>query len=286
MENLGRTLFNNREIATAIWLALIAPFFLRQQSVRAGVKNLVLISVHPQILVALSLMLAYTILEVALLASIRAWQVGLLKDTILWFCFTGLALLMNAVTSSHKENTFLEVLRANVKVIILITFLLNTYTLPLLGELVLVPCITLFTLLATFADAKKEYHQVAKFMNGILAVAGFGLLAWAVSNAVSDWHGLAKFATLQKLALPPLLSILFTPFLFAAVLFSAYETLFTKLRIGREKNPKVIRYAKWRILRVFGLRLSKLQEFSTQNAWALTRIETRQDVDQLLAKTL
>ena len=123
-------------------------------------------------------------------------------------------------------------------------------------------------------------------MNGILAIVLFGLLAWAVSNAISDWRNLAQIETLRKLGLPPLLSLLFTPFIFTPVLFSAYETLFTELRIGREKNPDVIRYAKRRLFRVFGLRLSKLQAFSTQNAWGLARIETRQDVDQLLAQFL
>ena len=277
-------MFNNREIATAIWLLLIATYVLRYQTVRDAVKSL--FSVHPKILVLLALMLAYAIAEIALLAFFHAWHIGLLKDAILWFCFTGFTLLMNTVTSSHKENTFAAVLRDNGKVMLFITFLLNTYVLPLLRELILVPGITFVAVLAAFANGKKEDHLVANLMNGILAIVGFGLLAWAVSNAIADLRNLAQVETLQKLALPPLLSLLLTPFLFAAVLLSVYQILFTKLHIGREKNPDVIRYAKQRMLRVFGLRLAKLQAFSTQNDWALTRIETRQDVDQLLAKSL
>lgn len=277
-------MFNNREIATAIWLLLIATYVLRYQTVRDAVKSL--FSVHPKILVLLALMLAYAIAEIALLAFFHAWHIGLLKDAILWFCFTGFTLLMNTVTSSHKENTFAAVLRDNGKVMLFITFLLNTYVLPLLGELILVPGITFVAVLAAFANGKKEDHLVANLMNGILAIVGFGLLAWAVSNAIADLRNLAQVETLQKLALPPLLSLLLTPFLFAAVLLNVYQILFTKLHIGRQKNPDVIRYAKQRMLRVFGLRLAKLQAFSTQNDWALTRIETRQDVDQLLAKSL
>ncbi len=118
-------MFNNREIATAIWLLLIATYVLRYQTVRDAVKSL--FSVHPKILVLLALMLAYAIAEIALLAFFHAWHIGLLKDAILWFCFTGFTLLMNTVTSSHKENTFAAVLRDNGKVMLFITFLLNTY---------------------------------------------------------------------------------------------------------------------------------------------------------------
>ena len=59
-------MFNNREIATAIWLLLIATYVLRYETVRDAVKSL--FSVHPKILVLLALMLAYAIAEIALLA--------------------------------------------------------------------------------------------------------------------------------------------------------------------------------------------------------------------------
>ena len=167
-------MFNSREIATAIWLFPIAIYFLRHRQIRDGVKDLILLD--PKLQVLLYLMLAYTLVEVAFLASIDALHGGLIKDTILWFCLTGLALLINTMTSGQKVNIFVAVLRDNVKVILLVTFLLNTYTLPLFGELVLVPCITVVAVLATFGEAKKEHHQVAKLMNGILAIVLFGLL--------------------------------------------------------------------------------------------------------------
>ena len=124
-------MFNNREIATAIWLLLIATYVLRYQTVRDAVKSL--FSVHPKILVLLALMLAYAIAEIALLAFFHAWHIGLLKDAILWFCFTGFALLMNTVTSSHKENTFAAVLRDNGKVMLFITFFAQHLRIAIIG---------------------------------------------------------------------------------------------------------------------------------------------------------
>jgi len=77
------SLFNSREIATAIWLAPLVVVILWSSTGRGGVKSIVLIFFHARFLVTLALMLVYVVAEVVLLISIDAWHVGLLKDTTL-----------------------------------------------------------------------------------------------------------------------------------------------------------------------------------------------------------
>lgn len=260
------SLFNSREIATAIWLAPLVVVILWSSTGRGAVKSIVLIFFHARFLVTLALMLGYVVAEAVLLISIDAWHVGLLKDTTLWICLTGFALLLNTITSTQNENVFAAVLRDNVKVILFVTFLINTYTLPLFCELILVPSLMLLKALAAYAYGKEEYGHVGLIVDGVLAAVGIALLVWSAWVAISDWHNLAQVETLRKFVLPILLTILFTPYLYAAVLVSAYQTAFVRLRIGPEKDSKVVRYAKRRILRVFAFKLAKLQTFNMQSA--------------------
>ena len=66
------SLFNSREIATAIWLAPLVVVILWSSTGRGAVKSIVLIFFHARFLVTLALMLGYVVAEVVLLILIDA----------------------------------------------------------------------------------------------------------------------------------------------------------------------------------------------------------------------
>lgn len=78
-------IFNNREIATAIWIVLIFGWALFQPNVRTAFLGVIQAFFQPKILVFVGLMIIYVTAAVAGLYAVHFWNVALLKDTVLWF---------------------------------------------------------------------------------------------------------------------------------------------------------------------------------------------------------
>jgi len=274
--------FNHREIATAFWLLVLLTFALRKAEIRKSLAAVLRAFFHLKILVPVCLMVLYTATAVTLLAAIGLWNVFLLKDTIVWFCVSAMAMTIRFVTSDDAENIFHKVLTDSIKIVIVLEFIVNTYTFSLPAELIIMPVLTLIVIVDAVAGSDKEYSAVAKVTKGALTVVGFVILAIIVYHAISDLQTLHSLNTVRSIALAPLLSVLFSPFLYVMVLISKYELVFLRLDFGMEKERGLKRYARRRILMHAGFSLKKLQLLLRNHAVDLIHIQTEADVDRLV----
>ena len=145
--------FNNREIATALWLIVFIAWAMGKVDIRKSLAGVVRAFFRFKILVFVCPMLLYVAVVVTLLATIGFWKIYLLKDTIVWFCVVAIAMVMRFVTSEDSEKILLKVLSDNIKIIIFIEFLVNTYTFSLPAELVILPVVALVAALDAVASA-------------------------------------------------------------------------------------------------------------------------------------
>lgn len=274
--------FNNREIAIAFWLLVLLAWMLRTADFRKSLAGVVRAFCRFKILAAVWLMLLYVAAVVALLSAAGFWKIALLKDTIVWFCVSAMAMMMRYVTSVDAENIFHKVLVDSIKVVILLEFLANTYSFSLPAELIIVPLLTLIAMVDVVASLDRKDSAVAILTKGMQTVIGFVILAIALSRAISDLRNLQSLDTVRSIALAPLLSLLLSPFLYVMVLISKYELVFLRLDfdIGKERGLKG--YARRRIIMHAGLSLKRLQHLLGSHPADLMHIQTEADVDRLL----
>ena len=275
-------LFNNREIAIAIWLLVIFILMLFNWDIRKSLLEVIKAFFKIKILYSIFLMIAYTTGIVFVLYQINFWNISLLKDTVVWFCFTGILMSFNLVTSDTGQNLFRKIIVCNIKLVIIIEFLVNTYTFSLVGELILIPVVTFIVILEVVAKTDEEYSSVAKLMNGLQIIIGVIILIFAISNVVSDYKNFVSLDTLRNFLLAPLLTISFLPFIYFMVLFATYELLFTRLNLGYEKSKKLKRYAKREIIKQCLLSLKKVNKASSMNTYNLMHIKNEKDVDKMI----
>lgn len=276
-------MFNNREIATAIWLTLFAIWILTKSNVRSSIAGVFRAFLNWKILTCVAAMLLYIGAIVTALYAIGFWQLPMIKDTVLWFCFTAFAMVMRFSTSRDNDDIMRKVLADNLKLIIFLEFLAGAYVMSLPAELVFVPFVTFIVLLDTVAKLDEKNAVVAKFTTFLLAVIGFAILGFAVSRAIGDFQNLGTMDTVRTIAFPPLMSIAFIPFIYGLVVIVAYESIFIRLAIGRDKAPGVIRHAKRRIFFHCGLSLRRLRAFAERPLFEIMQVESNADVDRLFA---
>ncbi|MFY9254201.1 MAG: hypothetical protein WAO83_12145 [Fuerstiella sp.] len=240
---------------------------------------------HPLIVMSVLAIAVYTVAVVWLLWAVHVWHQGFVKDTILWFCFSGVVMVANFVTSKDNENIFKAVAKDNIKAVLLVEFVVNAFNFSLTGELLFVPFMTFVVLLNAVSSLRDEHKPVATLTGWVLAIIGFTLLYLSVADAIAHYQEFGNFDTLRSIVLPPLLSLLFAPFLFVFVLLTTYEQVFMRLRLGASKPRSLLWYARRRILWHFGCNLSKLKSFLSANALHLMQLQDRADVDQLLSSS-
>ena len=275
-------LFNNREIATAIWLLVIFILMLFNRELRKSFLDVFKAFFKIKILSPIFFMIAYTAGIVFVLYQINFWNISLLKDTVVWFCFIGIPISFHSVTSETGQNLFRKVIVDNIKIVIIIEFIVNTYTFSLVGELVLIPVVTFIVILEVFAKTDEKNSSVAKLQNGLLIIIGIVILIFAISNVVSDYKNFGSLDTLRNFLLAPLLTISFLPFIYLMILFATYELLFTRLNLGYEKNKKLKRYAKRKSIQHCLLSLKKVKKALNMNTYNLTYIRNEEDADKMI----
>lgn len=277
-------LFSTREIATALWFLLFFAWALCKPEIRKAIGHVAQSFIHLKILAPILLMAAYVWAIIMGLRAIEIWQADLLKDTIIWFCLGAIAMLARFATADRPGNAFRETLADSLKVVIVVEFLVNTYTFPLAAELVLVPLLSFVAMLGAIADTKKEFKAVSKALKGVQAILGMNILAAAIYRAWADWQNLESLDTLRSVALAPILSVSLLPFLYFLVLYAKYEIVFVRLNFGPPMSPGLKRYARMRILTYVGLHLGRLENLLDGHMADLVFARTESEIDQALLR--
>jgi peptidoglycan/LPS O-acetylase OafA/YrhL len=203
----------------------------------------------------------------------------MLKDTILWFVASGLALAYSFDRSSER-GWFRSAIASQLGIIVLIEYVATAYTFSLPAELALQPVLVALGLLHAVSETDSQHRPVTKLTGAVLSLAGFLIVGSAIYQA-SQAIG-ASSSTIGSIALPAVLATAFLPAAYCLHLAVAYESLFLRLRLGGPRDKAVVRYAKLQLMKALRFDVRRVRGFSKTDPMALSRVRTRQDVDDLL----
>lgn len=235
------TILSTREWATIIWAVLLLAFVLRNRECRKGIRNVIKQFFAPKLRILLEIILLYVLIITVIFFYLPLWENIYIKDIIIWFLCSGVAICMNSVSNEADEKYIKYVLKDNLKMTIILEFIMSTFTFNIWIELVIIPIITIITVMNVKAERKEEYRTVHKLLDFVLAVAGFWILYETIKIGVNEYKELNVLNTLVSFMIPIVYLILITPLEYALELYSKYETLFVRMTFKEEKNKKVKR---------------------------------------------
>jgi len=276
------SIFNTREIAIFIWLIFFCAFFLRHKKVRSSLKNVLIILFQSTFVIIFLIVLLYTELVVFILAKLNYWDFSFLKDTFIWFMVTGLVICFRAIGANKDEHYFRRILIDNLKILVIIEFIVNTQTFHILIELIIFPFLLFFGLIEVFTETDNKYAQVSKFASTITAISGFILLAFIIRSVILNFESFGTIETLKTFFLPFILTICILPLAFVIMIYSKYETLFVRLKLGNEKSKKLKRFVKWKMFLYCGLNQGKIHHVLKTDVFGLSRVQNKKEVRDLI----
>ncbi len=283
-------LFNNREIAVITWTIILVIGLILNKKIQDSffdkdLKRTLFLPIkfffNPKIIIPILLFISYISFIVFFLEEVGLWEFYLLKETILWVFFAGVISLFRFGSSRKSVSLFKETILDNIKIVIIFEFIINAYTFSFVGEMFLVPIVSIIGFVDGFSDSDDELRVIKKITSPILAVAGWGVLFFTLFQAISDFRNFGSLENLKSFILPIFLTISSLPYLYFYCLLIDYEQLFMRVEIGFENSSKFKRKIKRNIFWHCNLNLKKTNKALNMGLFNLMGIKNETDLEEM-----
>lgn len=237
-------IFNNRELASAtILVTLFIWSSYKNQNVSWALLAVIRAIIQKEIIITLVTLIFYISVIVFFLHQLGVWDIGQLKNTILWFLFVALVQVFRT-TKIQDPKSYLRVsLGDQVKLIILVQFLVAFQTFGYFTELALVSAVYVFAMCSAISAHNPSNYQAKKLFDTLLAVIGTSLLIGSFWNVYTEPNEFFTLGTLRDFLIPILLSVGVLPYIYVFYYLLVFERAFTKAKIYTECKL-LQRYAK------------------------------------------
>ncbi len=247
-------IFNNREIAIGIWVLLAIAISVFTKPGRQFFKLVFQILFCRKFGMFYIIFLSYFGLITYGLYSIGFWEASLLKETIFWVLFVELPLFVKTIQKAEGNHFFVQLIKNNITLVVIIEFILNFWTFKLLTEIIIVPIAILIGMLYALCAREKKCEQVKHFLDWVIVVFSIVVIINTTVHIFQVPNEIINETALKEFLLPILLLILNLPVVYGLALHNAYEQVFIWVKGNRAERRKIKR----KIFRFAGICLSKI----------------------------
>jgi len=236
---------------TIFWAGVALLISLRSEEIRKSYVNILAVFASRRILTVMGLMCIYIIGMVYGLYRLNLWNEGLLKNTFIWSILSATIAVFQSNKAIEDGSYFRKTILESIGLMVFLEFVLNFYDFGLVFEFIAIPILATIGAMIGYLEAKKEHKEVKNIMWSILFIYLAIATTLTIKNITADYHSLVNCTAILELLQPPLMTILFLPFVYFLVVYFAYERAY--VQIGRIFGPDLLRVAKKTALREFGL---------------------------------
>jgi len=275
---------NGREKAVIVWFLIFLFWALSQKNIRTSMLGVLKAFFQKKIITVFLAMFVYIFFIILLFSKLQIWNASLTKDTGFWILGSAFVLLMNVNNATQDDHHFKKILIDNLKLILVLEFIITLYSFNFWIEMLFVPVMFLIVAMGAVAEIKKEYLPVKKLIDYILSFIGIFLIIFAISKVIGDYQGFLTANNLRSFVLPPLMALAYIPFLYIFALIMAYEMLFVRLDIFLKNDKKLAGFAKQKIFRLCFLNLGKLNRFAKESTSDLLNLRDKNGILNLVER--
>ncbi|HLQ82708.1 MAG TPA: hypothetical protein VK121_02520 [Pseudogracilibacillus sp.] len=279
------TFFSNREIAIGIWLIIFIILILGYKKTQKDFLSILKIVFSPKLAIIYTTLLIYTCFNVFILNKIGIWEFYLIKDTVLWWLIVAIPQTGKAILHAKDKVYFIDFIKVNIRLVLLIEFIVNLYSFSLLVELIGMPVLTIIIIIQEYikkTEFKKTKTQgLEKFIEKALIVIGFIILLYSISQLYANWSSINIKNLIQEFSLPVILSISLVVYMYLFSLLSSYELMFIRLNFNKTISKDYRKTLYLKIILFCNFNLSKVKKFVSQSGILRMKIQDYNDFKTL-----
>lgn len=257
-------IFSTREIAIGIWLLIFIIFVFASSKIRKSAIDVLKAACTPKLSIPFIGMLIYAVLLVFMLTLLPIWKLIYIKDIVLWVLFAGVPSCFKAIERQIDEHYFLNMILDNLKFIVLVEFIINSFTFNIIVELIMLPAIVFIFMLDTVAGTKAEFLSLKKVTTWIITFLGLAIFWFIFKEAWSSYHNLRIVDLLVSFFIPFVFSCLYMPIAYMFAIYAKYEILFLRMSFKEPKDRVVQQNHRKAVLRACGLSYKRICRFEKE----------------------
>ena len=254
-----QSVFNNREIAIAFWVAIVVILFLFTKAGKDFLKSVISIIFCKKFVIFYFVFISFLCLVIYGLYKIEIWSPKLIKDTVFWVMFVELPLFANAIKEAKDARFFRKLIKDNIAISVVVEFLIGFWSFDLWLEISLIPLLVFVSALYAIAEREKKHKSAKRFLQGILTLLGLISFLYAIYNLICSPQEIFSIDTLKEFLLPIILLILNLPVVYGLSIYNVYEQIFIRLK-GTDKEKLKMKIS---LMLFAGINLYKLTKIRT-----------------------
>lgn len=238
---------DNREIATACWVAIAFLACLLTPHLRQPIAGVFRAVVAPQILSVFAIVATAQILATLLLWMVALWTPSQAKITFIWVVIGFFSFVNEALKLRENPITIRAQLKSALKLTLVVEFFVNLYRFPLLVELAFVPLMVVLGILLATSEQDTKFEPAKKLF---LSIAGLVGLTVALCSLYGVYQaGWRQFTPnlARDFIVPIVYGLLSIPLLWLMALYSAYQEVFVRVPLV-VNNPTLHTFTKLNLL--------------------------------------
>lgn len=276
--------FNNREIVLISYLLIFIIWALGQNKIRKSIFGVVKALFAKRIFISILCLLMYVTVIAYGLSLVYLWNISLLKDTIYWTFGVGFILMMNSDKALQEEQYFRKFVRENVKLFMILEFVLGLYVWGIITEFILTSIGIFLSILLGYTEVYVEHKKVKDFLLKIFGVIGLFYVFYSGYKVFQNFKDFENYDNFRALIFPAIMTIMFLPFAYFYVLYMHYERLFGRIDFFLKEEKTLCRFAKWRILLSVNFSMPKLKLITP--GYLFGGCKTREDIKHEIIERL
>lgn len=274
--------FNTREIASIIWVIILFTYGIWHKHFRTEVIHFLKFLVSSSKLIKwFTCITIYAVVEVYFLYYIKFWDKSLIKDTIYWWFSICIIQITNVITSKDDNSIIKKFILKTIGFTVLIEFIANFHTFSIVTEFfIIIPITTILSLLSVAVCQSEETKYLSKGFNIILGIIGCIILYLSIRYIIIKNNEFISISNFKNFILQPVCTVLFIPCMYISLIIARYEDLFVRLEVGHEKDKKLKKYSKRKILLHCLLSIKKVDKILKMNE--LQYIQSKEDLNEII----
>lgn len=278
--NMNITL-SNREIATIIWFSLFFVYFLSKKKLRSFIPKILKIILRVDFLLFFYSYFAFLFLVTSLLYYFNLWDIIFLKESIIWFIFSGLPIGVSVATNMVNSNFWKKLVIDNLKLLVLVEFIINSFVFPLIIELFLLPFIVIIVAINTYTQHHEKFKSIEKSSNIALSSVGLFILIYSLYMILSNIDSILDLKYAKAFLIPIVYSMVSIPYMYFFKVWVLYKQIFMRLKIGKERPWKLNLLIKLRLILFGNINIKKLQIAASMN-YNLMSMSSKNDINDMI----
>lgn len=274
---------NTKELAISIWIIISFIYMVRNKKVRQSLLQVIKCAFNYKFVIITMVLIVYNISAIILLNNFGFWNTYLIKDTVVWFLFSGLVIVFKSIDNNKNNNYFKNIILNNFKIVIFIQFILSEYTMSFLFEFISIPIFFFIGGASAIIENKSEYKDVKKLLMWIQNILFIVITYNSFKFAISDIRSLGTYNNLLKIIVPGVLSILSIVPAYLLALYSSYEKIFVRLNSYKGRSRGLSLYLKARIVLYCNINLKRVNSLWHNKNKELFYLTDKKEINSILS---